>query len=196
MTSTRHLTALVLFVALAAGARTADAESFHEKVEARPINKAGAVVGLRLILTLRPDGTQKKVLVGLGKPSSSYSSTNYRTAATDPKQGYLVHQWPEVELDGKNPKEVTLEVLFADAPGLQAGTDIDVVTAWTGGSAVHVWGMKRSGVTGTQVKVPGTTPPAASAGHASTARTARRVSHTQRRAQMRRQHARARRARR
>lgn len=193
---TRHLTALVLFVALATGVRTADAESFHEKAEARPITKAGAVIGMRVVLTLRPDGTQPTVLVGLGKPSSSYSSSNYRTAATDPKQGYLLHQWPEVKLDGKTAKEVTLEVLFADVPNLKPGDDVDLVTAWTGSSTVHVWGMQRSGVTGVKIKVPAATPPAASAGHATTARSARRVSHTQRRAQMRRQHARARRARR
>jgi hypothetical protein len=168
----RHLAVLLSLCALAAAAGDASAESFHEKADPRPITKGGDVIGMRLVLTLRPDGTQKTVLVGLGKPSNSYNSGNYRTFASDPTKGYLLHQWKQIELDGKNAKEVTLEVLFADVPGLKAGDDVDVVSAWQG-STVHVWGMKRSSVAGTQVKIPGARPPGAAAPPRTTARAAR-----------------------
>ena len=192
MRSTRHLSLLVLLLATAAGLRDADAESFHEKEEARPITKGGAVVGMRVVVTLRPDGSQPRVKVGLGKRKNSFGSTNYQTAATDPAKGYLIHQWPEIEVPGKAAKEVTLEVLFADVPDLKPGDDVDLVTAWVGSSRTHVWGMSRQGVTARALKVPGTPPPAASAGD-TTARTARtRMTH-QRRAMLRRHTARARR---
>src|SRR5687767_8250580 len=92
--STRHHLFLILFLVTALGASTAAAESFHEKEESTPITKGGVVVGMRVTVTLRPDGTQKKVKIGLGKRQNALNSGNYSTAATDPSKGYLIHLWP------------------------------------------------------------------------------------------------------
>ena len=173
MTGVRAISScLLLLLALAGAAADAAAESFHERIEAKPINKGGEVVGLRLKLTLRPDGSQGTVQVALGKASNLGPST-YRAAATDPSKGFLQHQFPDMKVEGKAPKEVTLEVLYKDAPGLTPGQSVDVITAWKGSSYVHVWGMNRSGVTGTSITLPAPKKAAESAASGSAASRAR-----------------------
>ncbi len=147
----RALALPVLLIGLLLQTSTADALSFHEKIEAKPIKKDGQVVGLRLTLTLRPDssGGHDKVRVGLG-PMKKPANAPYdwqRKAASDPKDGYLLHQFPEIKIDAAKDKakEVTLEVLYADVPGLAPGTEVEVVSAWNGKSNPtywHVWGMQ------------------------------------------------------
>jgi hypothetical protein len=127
------------------------ASSFHERVEAKPITKGGEIVGLRLTLTLRPSGSEKAVKIGLG--GNYNNSGSYQTAASDPKAGYLLHQFPEIQVDGRTPKEVKLEVLYKDAPGLKPGSKVEVVSAWMG-SHLHVWGMGRAGLTPTTIDLP------------------------------------------
>ncbi|HUS64888.1 MAG TPA: hypothetical protein VMZ28_10120 [Kofleriaceae bacterium] len=148
----RALALPLLLLGLVIHSAAADAQSFHEKVEAKEIKKGGQVVGLRLKLTLRPENgsTQDKVRVSLGPMTPKPSGADYdwhRAAVSDPKKGYVIHQWPEIEIDPKKEKakEVTLEVLYADVPGLKPGTDVEVISAWNAPSNRtywHVWGLQ------------------------------------------------------
>ena len=136
----------VLALGLLAAAPDADAVSAHERVEAKPITKGGEVVGLRLKLTLRPDGSgYDKVRIGIG-PNNGTRPSDHRGAASDPGKGYLLHQFPEVTgVEANKPKEVTVEVLYKDAPNLKPGADVEVITAWSGPhnpGYFHVYGMQ------------------------------------------------------
>lgn len=150
------VTALSLGLA-AAAARDAAAldRSSHERVKASAIMKDGAAVGLRLKLTLRPvDSGRPVVRIGIGpNDAAKYDSATFREQASDPKKGYLLHQWPEIALDpaevgqGKA-KTITLEVMYADAPELarwDASKPVEVISAWGDKTASvywHVWGMQ------------------------------------------------------
>ena len=148
----RALALPLLFLGLIVHSAAADAQSFHEKVTATQIKKGGQVVGLRLKLTLRPENgsTQDKVRVGLGPMTPKPAGADYdwhRPMASDMSKGYLVHQWPEIEIDPKKEKskEVTLEVLYADVPGLKPGTEVEVISTWNAPgnrSYWHVWGLQ------------------------------------------------------
>jgi hypothetical protein len=137
----------VLAFGLLAASPAAEAVSAHERVEAKPITKGGEVVGLRLKLTLRPDGSgYDTVRIGIG-PNDGTRPSDHRGAASDPGKGYLLHQFPEVKgVPGNTPKEVTVEVLYKDAPGLlKAGAEVEVITAWSGPHNKgywHVYGMQ------------------------------------------------------
>lgn len=148
---------IALSVALAAAAGDAAAfdRSSHERVKATGIVKDGAVVGLRLKLTLRAvDDSRPVVRIGIGpNDQAKYDYATFREQASDPKKGYLLHQWPEIELakadigQGKA-KEITLEVMYADAPELarwDPKKPVEVISAWGDKSASvywHVWGMQ------------------------------------------------------
>jgi hypothetical protein len=151
--------ALVVALSIALAAAAGDAAAFdrssHERVKATAIKKDGAVIGLRLKLTLRAvDDTRPVVRIGIGpNDSAKYDSSTFREQASDPKKGYLLHQWPEIELSkgelgqGKA-KEITLEVMYADAPDLarwDATKPVEVISAWSDKTASvywHVWGMQ------------------------------------------------------
>jgi hypothetical protein len=149
------VTAITLGLAAAAGDAAASDRSSHERVKASAIKKDGAVVGLRLKLTLRPvDAARPIVRIGIGpNDSAKYDYSTFREQASDPKKGYLLHQFQEIALDAKEigqgkAKEVTLEVMYADAPELakwDAKKPVEVITAWgdkTSSVYWHVWGMQ------------------------------------------------------
>src|SRR5690606_20933060 len=69
---------------------------------------------------------------------------DYRTKAADPKAGHLLYQWKEISgLKSHQPKEVTLELRYADAPKVKPGSTIELVSAWSDSSRSywHVWGL-------------------------------------------------------
>ena len=150
------VTAITLGLAAAsAGDVAASDRSSHERVKASAIKKDGAVVGLRLKLTLRPvDAARPIVRIGIGpNDSAKYDYSTFREQASDPKKGYLLHQFQEIALDAKEigqgkAKEITLEVMYADAPQLakwDAKKPVEVITAWgdkTSSVYWHVWGMQ------------------------------------------------------
>jgi hypothetical protein len=147
----RALALPVLLIGLFIQTSSADAQSFHEKVDPKEIKKGGQVVGLRLKLTLRPESgsTQDKVRVGLGSMKTPANAPYdwHRAAASDASKGYLVHQWPEIAIDPKTDKakEVTLEVLYADVPGLEPGSEVEVISTWNAPNNRtywHVWGIQ------------------------------------------------------
>ncbi len=150
------VTAITLGLAAAsAGDAAASDRSSHERVKASAIKKDGAVVGLRLKLTLRPvDAARPVVRIGIGpNDSAKYDYSTFREQASDPKKGYLLHQFQEITLDAKEigqgkAKEITLEVMYADAPQLakwDAKKPVEVISAWGDKSSSvywHVWGMQ------------------------------------------------------
>lgn len=150
------VTAITLGLAAASAVDVAASDrSSHERVKASAIKKDGAVVGLRLKLTLRPvDAARPIVRIGIGpNDSAKYDYSTFREQASDPKKGYLLHQFQEIALDAKEigqgkAKEITLEVMYADAPQLakwDAKKPVEVITAWgdkTSSVYWHVWGMQ------------------------------------------------------
>jgi hypothetical protein len=144
---------MVLLGLLVATPAAGASSSFHERIEVAPITKGGEVVGLRLHLTLRPEGGERRVRVGLGSGEKVRSLTARH--AMEPRLGYLAHQFPEVALEGRTPRKVTFELLYKDAPHLVPGQTLELVTAWRRADRnIHVWGMKRHGVDGTFVQLP------------------------------------------
>lgn len=144
----RRLAAALAISAVLVAAPVARASSFHEKVEVKAIEG-----GLQLTLTLRPNeySGHTKVRIGLGPMNWQRDNRNYdshRKAASDPKAGYLLYQFPEIKnlKPGKEKaREVTLTVLYADAPNLKPGKEVEVITAWNAPSNKtywHVWGMQ------------------------------------------------------
>ena len=168
----RALALPLLLLGLVVHSAAADAQSFHEKVTASQIKKGGQVVGLRLKLTLRPENgsTQDKVRVGLGPMTPKPAGADYdwhRPMASDMSKGYLLHQWPEISIDPakEKAKEVTLEVLYADVPGLKPGTEVEVISTWNAPnnrSYWHVWGIQSVYADkGSVIKLPEAKAPAA-----------------------------------
>jgi len=145
---------LALAAALAGDAAANDRSS-HERVKPTEIKKNGEVVGLRIKLTLRPvDDARPIVRIGIGpNDPAKYDYSTFREQASDPKKGYLLHQFPEIELtkaeigQGKA-KQITLEVMYADAPELakwDVTKDVELISAWgdkTSSVYWHVWGMQ------------------------------------------------------
>lgn len=156
----RALALPFLLLGLLVQSSAADAQSFHEELEATPISKDKQVVGLRLKITLRPDSYSKqtKVRVGLGPMTPKPAGASYdwhRPLASDASKGYLVHQFAEIAMDlekDTNGKTVTLEVLYTDAPELKKLLDktkgvleLEVISAWnapTNETYWHVWGIQ------------------------------------------------------
>jgi hypothetical protein len=129
--------------------------SSHERIKISAIKKGTEVIGLRMKLTLRPvDESRPVVRIGIGpNDPSKYDYAAFREQASDPKKGYLLHQWPEITIDKKDigqgkAKEVTLEVLYADAPELakwDPAKEVEIISAWSDAKASvywHVWGMQ------------------------------------------------------
>ena len=149
-------TALSIALSIAAAGDVAASDrSSHERVKASEIVKNGEVVGLRIKLTLRPvDDARPVVRIGIGpNDPAKYDYATFREQAADPKKGYLLHQFPEIELtkaeigQGKA-KAITLEVMFADAPELakwDPSKQVELISAWGDKTASvywHVWGMQ------------------------------------------------------
>ena len=145
---------IALAAALAGDAAASDRSS-HERVKATEIKKNGEVIGLRIKLTLRPvDDARPVVRIGIGpNDPAKYDFATFREQASDLKKGYLLHQFTEIELSkaeigqGKA-KPITLEVMYADAPGLakwDVKKDVELISAWgdkTSSVYWHVWGMQ------------------------------------------------------
>lgn len=134
-----------LALALLAGAGTARAQARHERVSVKPIKDQGKIVGAMIKLTLRPAPGFTTTRVGLGAMSRAAYGNDHRAAASDPKAGYLLHQFPE--LTGlAQPRELELELRYGQhGGGLRGGETVDVVTAWnnpSNRSYWHVWGMQ------------------------------------------------------
>jgi hypothetical protein len=169
----------ILLAAIAFVLASADAHAYqssHERAAASPIMKNGEVVGMRIKLTLRPNERERNLVrIGLGPITLASTSVGggtaeYRGQASDVSKGYLVHQWPEVKIEENElakPKEITLEVLFKDAPNLVPGSKVEVITAWhsdkpNGASYWHIWGLQAVNPDASSVLVvPGTPKPAA-----------------------------------
>ena len=132
----------------------AEARSSHERVEIKEMKSGGKVVGMRIKLTLRPDNTgYQTVRIGLA-PTSGISD---RTKASDKSKGALLHQWPDVKgIQNNTPKEVTVEVKYADLPNLKPGDQFRLITAWGDNPRnkgyFHLWGR---GTQGQLYKAPG-----------------------------------------
>ena len=139
-----------------AGRADAQSRSSHERIKATAIKRQGATVGLRLKMTLRPTGDHTNVRIGLGPGDTTYAN-DYRDQAADPGKGYLLHQFAEItDLKPGEPKEVTLEVMYKDAPKLTPGQKgIEVISAWNNkdhnSSYWHVWGMQKAQVDASSV---------------------------------------------
>jgi hypothetical protein len=125
--------------------------SRHERVKVTPIKKAGAVIGARLKLTLRPGYNHKRVRVGLGPMTYKKGSGNdwnaHRAMASDPKKGYLVHQFKEIKgLEQNKPLEKKWELHYGKGNKFKGGEKLEVISAWNNGAANntywHVWGMQ------------------------------------------------------
>jgi hypothetical protein len=119
----------------------------HERITSSPIKDraTGEIIGVQVKMLLRRASySHDRILVGLGKIEGGLPFGKHRAQASDPAQGYLLHQWPAVTGTRESPaKEVVLKVLYKDNPKLVPGKKVDVVTAWAYDSgAFHVWGMQ------------------------------------------------------
>lgn len=145
---------------ITATATSADAVSRHEKVEVKEMKSGGEVVGMRVKLTLRPDGSgYQHVRIGLG-PKGGDKSNDFRQKASDPGKGHLLHQFPEVkDIKNNEPKEMTFEVKYADVSNLKPGQEFEVISAWGGNpnnkDYYHVYGMTSTLASGDAYKAPG-----------------------------------------
>jgi len=169
----KHTFILVIAALLVSAGMAGSAEaqfSRHERVELAPIKKGGEVVGVRLKATLRAEGQHGVVRVGLGPNSmtgtESFSTNGSgRSMASDPAQGYLLHQWPEMKVEAGKPLEIKLEVLFKDAPNLKPGQQVEIIAAFNNEAKSdywHVYGLQKLGGTAESLKkVPELTQPAA-----------------------------------
>jgi len=136
-----------LLVVASAGTAHAQSFAFFERVSVAPLKDKGEVVGARIKLTLRPDrsgydGVRLGIVPGNGGPNQ-----NNRVLASDPKAGLLLYQFSEIkDFKPGEPKEVTLELKYRDAPTLKPGQKFQIVSAWMrGDTASHVYGMTRTG---------------------------------------------------
>jgi len=154
MKTAAAILAIALTSALARDAAAQDRSS-HERVKVTAIKEKGAIVGLRMKLTLRPvDDTRPVVRIGIGpNDPSKYDYATFRDQASDPKKGYLLHQFQEITLDAKEigpgkAKPIELELRYADVPALakwDASKPLEVISAWSDSKASvywHVWGMQ------------------------------------------------------
>lgn len=139
---------LVTAALIAAAAEDADAYSHHEKVTVSEMKSKGEVVGVRIKMTLRPDSSgYKQVRVGIGPPGGNHDSGDgWRKKASDSSAGHLLHQFPAItDIKNNTPKELTLEVKYADAPNLKPGQEVEIISAWHGHPTSpnhwHIWGM-------------------------------------------------------
>jgi len=135
----------------------------HERVEVKPLNEKGEVVGLKVEMTIRPE-QYRKVRIGIGPKGGALNmqGADHQKAAALPETGYLLHQFAHEDLVPNTPKKVSLEVRYKDAPKLQPGQEIEVISAFDHGPNVwHVFGMWRRGAANVpSFKAPGAEAPA------------------------------------
>jgi hypothetical protein len=148
--------------ALAAGlsvallsATTFAGPAWHDRVKVKEIKKDGQAVGVKVSVTVHPDG-QKLVRLGIN-PLGSAASLDYNKARSGgvwskAKDGKLPYKADEIKFTDNKPVQKELTILYKDVPTLKPGGKFQVVSAYNsgGGSSYwHVWG-----ITG----VPGATP--------------------------------------
>jgi len=134
---------------LLAGSAWADVAR-HERIEIKPVLEGGKAVGMKIKLTLRPEG-YKLARTGVslvGKKQTSPKETDWQRA----KHGTLDHKIGETSFASNSPHPTEFTVLFKDLKGFTPGTAFQVVTAFNGGDTKGYWHV--FGITG----VPGATP--------------------------------------
>ena len=159
-TARRFLLAALAALALATLHRDAGAEvDRHERISVKPMSKAGKPIGFKLKLVLRPESYQT-VRIGLGRMTATEEAKKHqnkdsklRRLAAGEDPGYLRLQFPEITGLVKNqPKELEFEIKFGEGNDLKPGDEVDVLTAWHGGSSTmtyegksvqywHIFGM-------------------------------------------------------
>jgi hypothetical protein len=159
----RDVAASVFILAVGSFPALAWATGSHhfEQRSVKPIRDAsGRTVGARFTVTLRPDASYGRVIVGLGDPSrvpDGNRRTQYRHAE-DRSLGYALHHFPPVE-NLTQPTELRLEVRYGN--GINGGQKLDLLSAWfyhptpnlpTG--VAHVWGMSRGDGHGVTITLP------------------------------------------
>ena len=133
----------------------ASAQARHERVKVTPIKAKGKVVGARIKGQLRPAGSYNKVQLVIGKAEKGkYGPSTYRDAAAGKTKGYVLQKGPAV----KDVKEgAPFEIKISYGKGFKGGETVDVTSVWSrdgGSSALHVWGMTRSGIPPATVTLP------------------------------------------
>jgi len=150
------LTLSVLTAITASSAYVEAAVARHERVEVKEITKNKEVVGIKIKLTVRPEGYET-VRIGLNTAGKKAAS-DHRAAASDMSKGHLLHQFAEVKLDGSTAKPVELKVLYKDNPNLKPGDSVEIVSAFNKASNAsywHVFGMTGAGGTPEKYTTPG-----------------------------------------
>jgi hypothetical protein len=129
--------------------------AWHDRVKVKEIKKDGQSVGVKVSLTVHPDG-QKLVRVGInplgGADSLDYNKARSGGVWSKAKDGKLPYKAAELKFTDNNPVQKELTILYKDVPNLKPGGKFQVVSAYNSGSGSgywHVWG-----ITG----VPGATP--------------------------------------
>jgi hypothetical protein len=118
----------------------------HERVEVSEITKDKQVVGMKIKLTLRPEGYER-ARIGIA-PAGKKASGDHREAASDPSKGHLLHQFKEVAFDTQDPKPVEVKLMYKDAPNLKPGEAFELVSTFNKASNAnywHVYGMTGAG---------------------------------------------------
>jgi hypothetical protein len=151
----------VLAVALTLVGAPAFATDTHTKPEVKPIKKGDKVVGFKMKMILKPDGTSPFVRIGLGRmkaPDGTRQAENFKSRLRDlaggDLPGYLHVQFPEIEgVNNTEPREVEYQVIYGEGNDLKSGDKVDVVSAWrqpqysnasnggVKGNFFHVYGM-------------------------------------------------------
>lgn len=160
---------LLALLTVAAVASTAAAQSRHDRLSIKPLKQGSQTVGITLKLTLLPNTFRDGdiVRIGLGRNNwqdftKAKGATDHRSAAADKAYGYAVYQKEIRDIKTDDPREVTLEIPYADMPDLKPGDSVDVFTAWGREGKVtntwHVWGVNGS-FNGTNNKLVLKTPP-------------------------------------
>jgi hypothetical protein len=122
---------------------SARAQARHERVAVSPMIRGGKTIGARIKLTLRPGGQHTSGRVVLGKYVPwGWKSPGYREAASEPSHGYVQHELYRFT-DQAAASEHTFELEYGEGNTFAGGEKLDLASVWTGGAAIHVWGMNR-----------------------------------------------------
>jgi len=163
----------VALAGLAAAASTARAQSIsrHERVQAKPITKAGQVVGFKLKVVVH-SANFTNMQLGLGRASvreeirqKGWDPGKMRGLLERQDKSYIRTQFPELAgLVNGQPKELELEVHYGKGNDLKPGDQVDVFSAWRGagdGGFKHFFGVfEGGGHVFTTVTLPGAKPAA------------------------------------
>jgi len=168
----------------------AAADAHHQILSQEPIKKGGKVIGFRATVLVDPQGLTSEhttlggdVRLGLGglkydrSKAVAGNSDHHRDAVAGTAEGYILHQFKMREVTGPKAtdrgspsetlrsggqaKEVEVEVLYKDNPGLVPGTNVDLVAGFWKGRYWHVWGAADSPTSSTRdfvIKLPGAAP--------------------------------------